>query len=921
MELYRNGLKLTATKGLDESRGSVNVPVKLSHNPKDEYLNYTEQIHIRFFFDNQVKEEILPTNDTGFYIPGKPLSHDGPIELAVHLINGNVELVTNELSFVVKNAPNGTTHVDPSEFTWQQLVDQYVNAKLDTFANKSDLSKFEEKVNGSVEKQNKNFESFKTEVNTNLDNQNKKITDLQTTTKTSLDSQSKTINDFKAEVNTNFNQTTSTQNSKITTLESRMDTFTSLKEGSTAGDAELQDIRVGSDGTKYPSAGKAVREQVGKLKEDLSDLWHQNFVDGVTVTDGEFQNKDGTLEDSPISCVTDYILIEPNTTYKAKNVLLTYSRSIYGFKSNKTYVGSIVDGTEATEVEFTTPNDCRYIRISGRNGTRPVLTYADKIINKEFDKTNTKIEKVDDVLKKYNTFDALLSFGNFDKHTHNGITFEWDNDKCRIYGTSTVEAFNNLYYDDNRMPDGISLGDEISIDYSSTFATGVAIAIGFYVNGSWEQTQKTTSFKIKVPNNATGMFIRQVVYSGKTVNGYQSISVLTKMSMSEVEAKFDDIDNTVYDFNSVDVLRNIVEHTSKTQNGVTFAWNNDKCTVTGKATGLCLNNLYYSASELPNGIIPDNDYYLNFEVTDTNIIMEYLYWIGEQVTVNYIPKSDWIHIPKEATGIAFRINIYIGRTVNGTFSNVHLFTALPNVKRPKPIPHYVSFVDDDAWTDDLMLKYYNACMHNGIKGNFAVITGRVQDGFVTSSKYLDYEDKGFGMLIHCWEQTQDFEPKTRNIDNCRSNMLKAMRQMREYGLVNYKYWIAPGGHVEDDIRELAKFIGVKCLVSTMQTTYNKSTDGDRFFIKRVGGDHGLTDELKSYIDKFVSDENGGWLVITTHFNSDYWHNQTWNDTLDSNSFPIGYDEFNKMVKYVLDSKCEVLSFPIAFENMKPTFIN
>ena len=279
MELYRNGLKLTATKGLDESRGSVNVPVKLSHNPKDEYLNYTEQIHIRFFFDNQVKEEILPTNDTGFYIPGKPLSHDGPIELAVHLINGNVELVTNELSFVVKNAPNGTTHVDPSEFTWQQLVDQYVNAKLDTFANKSDLSKFEEKVNGSIENQSKKIQSFKTEVDTSLDNQNKKITDLQTTTKASLDSQSKTINDFKTEVNTNLNQTTSTQNSKITTLESRMDTFTSLKEGSTTGDAELQDIRVGADGTKYPSAGKSVREQIGKLKEDLGEITEQYSKD------------------------------------------------------------------------------------------------------------------------------------------------------------------------------------------------------------------------------------------------------------------------------------------------------------------------------------------------------------------------------------------------------------------------------------------------------------------------------------------------------------------------------------------------------------------------------------------------------------------------------------------------------------------
>lgn len=279
MELYRKELKLAVIKGLDESRGSSNVPIKLTHDTSDEYINYTEQIHIRYLFDNQVKEEILPTNDNGFYIPGKPLSHDGPIELAVHLINGNIELVTNELSFVVKNAPNGTTQVDPSEFTWQQLVDQYVNAKLDTFANKLDLSKFEETVNGSIENQSQNIESFKTEVNANLSNQDKKITDLQNTTKVSLDSQNTKIDNFKSEVNTSLsnqntsiNQTTSAQNSKITTLESRMDTFTRLSEGSTTGDAELQDIRVGANGITYDTAGNAVRCQYSQLKEDLDSI-------------------------------------------------------------------------------------------------------------------------------------------------------------------------------------------------------------------------------------------------------------------------------------------------------------------------------------------------------------------------------------------------------------------------------------------------------------------------------------------------------------------------------------------------------------------------------------------------------------------------------------------------------------------------
>lgn len=44
--------------------------------------------------------------------------------------------------------------------------------------------------------------------------------------------------------------------------ESRMDTFTKLASGSTTGDAELMDARIGFDGTVYDTAGEAIREQI-----------------------------------------------------------------------------------------------------------------------------------------------------------------------------------------------------------------------------------------------------------------------------------------------------------------------------------------------------------------------------------------------------------------------------------------------------------------------------------------------------------------------------------------------------------------------------------------------------------------------------------------------------------------------------------
>lgn len=72
------------------------------------------------------------------------------------------------------------------------------------------------------------------------------------------------------------------QNNKITVLENRMNTFTSLPEGSTTADAELIDIRVPANGfnndTPYPSAGAAVRGQSGALKKDLSEIFEKSFT-------------------------------------------------------------------------------------------------------------------------------------------------------------------------------------------------------------------------------------------------------------------------------------------------------------------------------------------------------------------------------------------------------------------------------------------------------------------------------------------------------------------------------------------------------------------------------------------------------------------------------------------------------------------
>lgn len=70
-------------------------------------------------------------------------------------------------------------------------------------------------------------------------------------------------------VGNKLTQETADRKAEIAIERSRINQFTALAEGSTTGDAELQDIRVGYDGTAYSNAGEAVREQFSDANEIL----------------------------------------------------------------------------------------------------------------------------------------------------------------------------------------------------------------------------------------------------------------------------------------------------------------------------------------------------------------------------------------------------------------------------------------------------------------------------------------------------------------------------------------------------------------------------------------------------------------------------------------------------------------------------
>lgn len=174
------------------------------------------------------------------------------------------------------------------------------------------------------------------------------------------------------------------QNNKITVLENRMNTFASLPEGSTSGNAELIDIRVPASGFNnskpYPTAGESVRGQAISLKNYI-----EYFKDDVTKAFNVSENiysphlfantkgisltiADGTeFTDSTTTnaITTGYFDTNEGDVWRfyrwntAKNNIYPMEIRVFWFDENKKYIsGAIING------DVTAPTRSRYLRFT-----------------------------------------------------------------------------------------------------------------------------------------------------------------------------------------------------------------------------------------------------------------------------------------------------------------------------------------------------------------------------------------------------------------------------------------------------------------------------------------------------------------------------------------------------------------------------
>ena len=189
-------------------------------------------------------------------------------------------------------------------------------------------------------------------------------------------------------------------------------------------DSEVQNIRVGEDGTTYPSAGEAVRGQIADLKSHLEDITVvQNLFDIHSIVGGGYFSASGGITANANSYYsTQYIPVTAGTEYKFTAGTTASPYYIATYNANHEFVArqnpSGTAFTPATGVAYirfsiynqSFPNDFKFATASdfAHTASEHILLNGQKIYNAPFQSVITQSILADAITK-----DVLTYGGNY----------------------------------------------------------------------------------------------------------------------------------------------------------------------------------------------------------------------------------------------------------------------------------------------------------------------------------------------------------------------------------------------------------------------------------------------------------------------------------------------------------------------------
>lgn len=237
-------------------------------------------------------------------------------------------------------------------------------------------------------------------------------------------------------------------------LQGRVDNLAHLAEGSTTGDAELIDIRVGADGTSYPNAGAAVRGQVGNLENELFNfgiLGASFEIGGIALSTG--------INYSSTARLRTIGLVPVNSGDKIQAVIRgTAWADIVYFKADKSYKSYAAIQASTT---ITIPSDVAYIRLQVRDTNASMAMSLDYLGNVTF-------------LRNGDFLKTLEEFGAFKYRRITSTEYTDINDLPKHEAVYINTSWMNVH----GLPEGFYIVETIGDDKDGIIAKQIATSTG-----------------------------------------------------------------------------------------------------------------------------------------------------------------------------------------------------------------------------------------------------------------------------------------------------------------------------------------------------------------------------------------------------------------------------------------------------------
>lgn len=239
--------------------------------------------------------------------------------------------------------------------------------------------------------------------------------------------------------------------SEVAVERARIDAFVGLAEGSTTGDAELLDIRIGADGVTYDSAGTAVREQFASVTEQFGNSKIDYNVSLENI-DGYYIQDTGKVFENEDYSISKYITVPMgyNVAFAARGYK-TQVAMIAKVNDDETYSPLVIStDSEVNEYVYTTRSETKLVFSwsTVRGYTLKITANIPEIISSLSNNVNEKI-KEERATENFVSLSVFSNFGvigdsyasgeiYFDGSFHDVYKISWGQILARKTGTTCV---------------------------------------------------------------------------------------------------------------------------------------------------------------------------------------------------------------------------------------------------------------------------------------------------------------------------------------------------------------------------------------------------------------------------------------------------------------------------------------------------